>query len=71
MREVEINEDGALTEVTCPTSNSNPAARELGPMLCGTACAWFQILDLAEVKGVNKDGPHAYCQNHCIGRIKT
>ena len=65
MREVEI--DKGQLGVYCPYSFTG----EHCGFPCFVDCAWFQILDLAEVKGVNKDGPHAYCQDHCIGRIKT
>jgi len=65
MREVEIELNGYL-DVYCPKGFAT-----FTDINCRDTCAWFQILDLAEVEGENKDGPHAYCQDHCIGRIKS
>ena len=67
MREVEIDKQGGINKMCPMCFNSYP----LVGTLCGDKCAWFRILDLAEVEGENKDGPHAYCQEHCIGRIKS
>ncbi len=75
MREVEKRDDGHLFDpelkilLTCPIKSSP----EQGDVPCWHGCTWFRIqTNMREIGGEPVDGHDnfAFCQDHCIGRIK-
>ena len=73
MREVEIGEDGLLEDtehlhnLRCPVISLDRG--KVGT--CWTGCAWFAMKNpLYPEQHPITTGDHAYCKDHCIGKIK-